>query len=79
MNWDKLLSAHDVERAARKRLPPAVFSYVQGGAEDAQTLAKNHKAFTDHAFLPRSLVNVTNRCAFVQIGSCRGECDARHH
>jgi len=55
MNLDKLLSAHDVERAARRRLPPAVFTYVQGGAEDAQTLARNRRAFADNAFLPCGL------------------------
>jgi L-lactate dehydrogenase (cytochrome) len=49
---------HDLRRAARRRLPRAVFDYVDGGAEDEHTLARNTRAFDDLALVPRVLRDV---------------------
>src|SRR5579872_2390836 len=39
--------------AARRRLPKAVFDFVEGGAEDESTIAANRSAFASLRFLPR--------------------------
>lgn len=43
----------DARRAARKRLPQAIFDYVDGGADDEVTLRANNVAFRDLTFAPR--------------------------
>lgn len=43
---------------AQRRLPKAVFDYLDGGAEAEQTLAENCRAFRDVLFRPRSAVAV---------------------
>ena len=40
---------------ARRRLPAFVFEYLDGGAEDEITLARNRSAFGEYAFVPRAL------------------------
>lgn len=49
-----LLTYDDVRAAAKRRLPKSVFEYVDGGAEDELTLARNRAAFEDVEFAPRS-------------------------
>jgi isopentenyl diphosphate isomerase/L-lactate dehydrogenase-like FMN-dependent dehydrogenase len=51
----------DLRRAAKKRLPRAVFDYIDGGAEAEVTLRENCRAFEDVVFRPRSAV-ATPRC-----------------
>jgi L-lactate dehydrogenase (cytochrome) len=46
---------------ARRRLPRAIFDYVDGGAEDEITLRSNEQAFEDVALVPRVLVDVSDR------------------
>jgi L-lactate dehydrogenase (cytochrome) len=46
----------DLRRLAQRRLPRAVFDYVDGGAEDEWTLAENCRAFGEVTFRPRSAV-----------------------
>lgn len=63
---DKFLKhqAYSVEamRAlARKRLPRAVFDFVDGAAEDEWTLRRNESAFRDILLLPRPLQGSTAR------------------
>ncbi|TIH37431.1 alpha-hydroxy acid oxidase [Subtercola vilae] len=43
----------DARASAAKRLPKAIFDYVDGGAEDEVTLGRNTKAFSDLSFAPR--------------------------
>ena len=55
------LNIDDLRRLAQRRLPRAVFDYVDGGAEREFTLRENCRAF-DQVFLrPRSAV-ATNTC-----------------
>ena len=49
---------HDLRRVARRRLPRAVFDYVDGGAEDERTLERNTGGFEELALLPRVLRDV---------------------
>ena len=41
---------------AKRRLPPVVFDYIDGGAEDEITLRANERAFADVTFRPRQCV-----------------------
>lgn len=50
-----LLTMADYERAARARLPRAVWDFVAGGAQDERTLAANLEAFCRVRLLPRVL------------------------
>jgi L-lactate dehydrogenase (cytochrome) len=46
----------DLRLAAKKRLPRAVFDYIDGGAEAEWTLRENSRVFEDVRFRPRSAV-----------------------
>ncbi len=50
-----LLSPGALEAEARRRLPPAVFDYFAGGADDEATLAENEAAFRRLGLVPRVL------------------------
>jgi L-lactate dehydrogenase (cytochrome) len=54
----KVVNIEDLRRLARRRLPRAVFDYLDGGAEAEQTLAENCRAFRDVMFRPRGAVAV---------------------
>jgi isopentenyl diphosphate isomerase/L-lactate dehydrogenase-like FMN-dependent dehydrogenase len=56
-----IVNIDDLRRLARKRLPRAIFDYVDGGAEDEFTLRANRLAFQRYTFSPRMLVDVSNR------------------
>jgi L-lactate dehydrogenase (cytochrome) len=51
-------SVDDLRRIARRRLPRGVFDYVDGGAEDELTLARNMAGFASLEFRPRVLRDV---------------------
>ncbi|MBB1593937.1 alpha-hydroxy acid oxidase [Achromobacter sp. UMC46] len=57
----RLLSLDDFEAAARRRLPRPIFGYVAGAAEDNHSLRDNRQAFSQYAFTPRVLVDVSRR------------------
>ena len=52
-------SVEDYRRIAKRRLPHGVFDYIDGGAEDERTLARNVSAFGDYEFQPRILRDVS--------------------
>lgn len=52
----RVVNIDDLRREARRRLPRAVFDYIDGGAEAEVTLRGNCRAFEDVAFRPRSAV-----------------------
>src|SRR5579885_167966 len=54
-----LLTIDDLRLAAKKRLPRAVFGFIDGGAEDEVTLARNRSAFQRFELLPRMMVDVS--------------------
>jgi L-lactate dehydrogenase (cytochrome) len=56
-----ILSLDDFERAARRHLPRMLFGFISGGVETDAAVRDNRKAFSDYAFVPRVLVDVTGR------------------
>lgn len=57
----KILSLADFELAARKHLPRPILGYVAGGAEDNIALQAAAAAYRHWSFLPRVLVDVSQR------------------
>ena len=53
-------SIADLRRAAKRRLPKAVFDYMDGAAEDEVTRYYNQADFGRYGLLPRFLVDVKN-------------------
>jgi L-lactate dehydrogenase (cytochrome) len=51
-----VVSIHDFRPLARRRLPKAVFDYLDGGADGEMTLRENCRAFDDITFRPRCAV-----------------------
>jgi len=58
LNSSKVVNIEDLRRIAWRRLPPAVFDYLDGGAESEITLAENCRAFRDVTFRPLGAVSV---------------------
>ena len=52
-------SIEDLRQAAKRRLPRAVFDFIDGGAEDENTLRDNRAAFARVRLAPRVLVDVS--------------------
>jgi L-lactate dehydrogenase (cytochrome) len=67
MGLEAALSIADLERRARRRLPPSIFNYISGGAGDHRSLDGNRAAFARWRFLPRPLVDVSQRSQSVEI------------
>ena len=53
------VTIEDLRRRARRRLPRAVFDFIDGAAEDEVSLGWNAAAFDRWAFVPRVLVDVS--------------------
>ena len=60
MRLSQAINIADLRRMARRRLPPVVFDYIDGGAEDEVTLRDNERAFADVTFRPRQCVDTPN-------------------
>jgi isopentenyl diphosphate isomerase/L-lactate dehydrogenase-like FMN-dependent dehydrogenase len=56
----RVVSIEDLRPIARRRLPKAVFDYLDGGAEGEVTLRENCRAFEDVTFRPRHAVVIPN-------------------
>jgi L-lactate dehydrogenase (cytochrome) len=57
-NVSRAVNIADLRLMAQRRLPKAVFDYVDGGAEDEVTLRENRRAFEEVTFRPRHSVDV---------------------
>ena len=70
MGVEAAINIADLRKRARTRLPRMVFDYIDGGADDEQTLARNTAAFRERELLFHGLAGVTE---IDQIGraSCR--------
>lgn len=62
-----LPAVKDYRELARRRLTRFAFDYLDGGAEDGRTLARNQAAFQALLFRPRALQDVTEVDASVQL------------
>jgi isopentenyl diphosphate isomerase/L-lactate dehydrogenase-like FMN-dependent dehydrogenase len=60
MRLSQAVNIADLRRMAQRRLPPVVFDYIDGGAEDEITLRDNERAFADVRFRPRQCVETPN-------------------
>ena len=58
VNTSRVVNIEDLRRLARRRLPKAVFDYLDGGAEAELTLGENCRAFREVLFRPRGAVAV---------------------
>jgi isopentenyl diphosphate isomerase/L-lactate dehydrogenase-like FMN-dependent dehydrogenase len=54
----RVVNIEDMRRMARRRLPDAVFDYLDGGAEGEITLRENCRAFDRLTFRPRNAIAV---------------------
>jgi L-lactate dehydrogenase (cytochrome) len=52
----RVVNIADLRRLAKRRLPRAVFDYIDGGADAEVTLRENSRAFEDVVLRPRSAV-----------------------
>lgn len=57
----RVVNIEDLRRLAQRRLPRAVFDYLDGGAEGETSLRENRRAFESIIFRPRNAVAVP-RC-----------------
>jgi L-lactate dehydrogenase (cytochrome) len=57
---ERCVSVDDMRRIARRRLPRGVFDYIDGGAEDERSVARNVDAFARYQFEPRVLRDVSD-------------------
>jgi len=57
----RVLNIADLREVARRRVPHFVFEYVEGGAEDENTLRCNRRAFEALSFIPQTLIDTTAR------------------
>ena len=64
---EKFHSIEDFRLNAKRRLPQAVFDFIDGGAEDEITLSGNREAFTRRRIVPRVLVDVSQPDLSIQL------------
>ncbi len=60
MRISKCNNIADLRLQAKRRLPTPVFHYIDGGADDELTLARNTSAFDDYELLPTQLSDVSS-------------------
>jgi L-lactate dehydrogenase (cytochrome) len=63
----RIINIEDLRRLAKRRLPKAVFEFVDGAAHDERTLAANRRDFEQIWFAPRVLVDVGDRRQAVRV------------
>jgi L-lactate dehydrogenase (cytochrome) len=59
--FETLVCAEDFRRAARKRLPKAIFDFIDGAAGHEYTMRANEEAYRYYALRPRLLTDVSKR------------------
>ncbi len=59
-NVNRCNSIDDLNRRAKKSVPGVIYDYIEGGAEDEITMARNRASFLDYEFVPRVLNDVKN-------------------
>ena len=67
MHVDDAVSIADLQAMARRRLPKAVFDFIEGGAESEATVRRNASDFERMEFIPRTLVDVSARSSSVSL------------
>src|SRR5579885_3482390 len=67
LSSSNVINVYDLRRIAEKRVPKAVFDYLDGGADGEVTLRENCRAFDDVSFRPRHAVAVPQCNAGVRV------------
>ncbi len=57
---DQTHSVDDLRALARRRLPRPIFDYLDGGADEERSLARNVAAFADYEIIPDVLTDVSS-------------------
>jgi (S)-mandelate dehydrogenase len=57
----RAVTVEDLRAIAHQRMPRFVLEYLEGGAEEEATLARERSAYADWRFMPRQLVDVSRR------------------
>lgn len=60
-NLARVKAIEDLRARAHRLMPGFVLEYLEGGAEDEATLARERAAYTDWRFMPRQLVDTSHR------------------
>jgi (S)-mandelate dehydrogenase len=60
-NLSRVITIEDLRAMAHRRLPSFAAEYLEGGAEDEATLARNVAALAEWRFVHRSMVDVSRR------------------
>src|SRR5205814_9654262 len=60
LSASRVLNVADLRRIAKRRVPRAVFDYLDGGADAEVTLRENCRAFEDIIFRPHQAVAMEN-------------------
>ncbi len=55
---DKVINVRDFRKLARRRLPPPLFNYIDGGAEEESCVNGNSEAFSSVRLVPEYLIDV---------------------
>ena len=58
MNLNNCHNFEDFRKLAKKKLPAPIFHYIDGGADDENTLKRNTSSFNDCDLVPNILANV---------------------
>jgi L-lactate dehydrogenase (cytochrome) len=56
-----IASIEDMRQLARRRLPRALFDFIDGGAQDEVTVRRNREDFARFTLIPRVLTDVSSR------------------
>jgi isopentenyl diphosphate isomerase/L-lactate dehydrogenase-like FMN-dependent dehydrogenase len=67
MNLVHAYNIADLREIARRRLPRVAWDFLERGAEDDVTMARNRAVFDEIKFRPRTLVDVSARSLETQI------------
>ena len=60
-NLDRVKAIADLRARTHKLMPGFVLEYLEGGAEDEASLARERAAYAEWRFMPRQLVDVSHR------------------
>ena len=67
MRHRQIYNLHDFQALARRKLPRSLFAYINNGAEDEASLRWNRQAFEQYEFMPRMLVDVSERSQAIEL------------
>ncbi len=66
-NPQRAVAISDLRAMAHKRLPRFALEYLEGGAQDEATMWRERRAYADWRFVPRTLVDVSQRTLETEI------------